>query len=124
MVQDETAPFPDDVLKLGHYDGPSIDIGPAMTAKILTENGQVLHWSTYRPLTSDELLHKDRKPKQFMARVYDRLGSKVLPRALEDIGLENIPQYDPYEDGTKNKQTFPKLAEELEPMPEVGNQYM
>ena len=35
---DETAPSPDDVLKLGHYLGPSIYIGPAMTAKILTEN--------------------------------------------------------------------------------------
>ena len=47
MFQDETAPFPDDVLKLGHYLGPSIDVGPAMTAKILTENGQVLHRLTY-----------------------------------------------------------------------------
>ena len=54
---DETAPFLDDVLKLGHYIGPSIDVGPAMTTKILTENGQLLHRSTYRP---DELLDKDR----------------------------------------------------------------
>ena len=58
MIQDETAPFPDDMLKLGHYLGPSIDIGPAMTANILTENGQVLHRSVYRPLNSDELLDK------------------------------------------------------------------
>ena len=39
MFHDETTPFPDDVLKLGCYLGPSIDVGPAMTAKILTENG-------------------------------------------------------------------------------------
>ena len=45
MFQDQTAPFPDDVLKLGYNFGPSIDVGPA--AKILTENGQVLHRSTY-----------------------------------------------------------------------------
>ena len=50
---DETAPFPDDVLKLGNYLGPSIDVGPAMTAKLLTENGQVLHRSTNQPLTPD-----------------------------------------------------------------------
>ena len=32
IFQDETAPFPDNVLKLGHYLGPSIDISPARTA--------------------------------------------------------------------------------------------
>ena len=60
MFHDETAPFPDDLLKLGHYLGPSIDFGSAMTTKILTENRQVLHKSTYRPLTPDELLDKAR----------------------------------------------------------------
>ena len=39
MFSDETAPFPYDVLKLGCYLGPCIDVGPAMIAKILTENG-------------------------------------------------------------------------------------
>ena len=43
---------------------------------------------------------------------------------MEDIGLENTPQYDPYEDESQNEQTFPKLAEELEPMPEVGDHYI
>ena len=43
MFQEESALFPDDVLKLGHYLGPNIDIGPAMTVKILMEIGQVLH---------------------------------------------------------------------------------
>ena len=46
-----------------------------------------------------------------MARVYDRLGSWVIPRDLEDLGLENTPQYDLYEDETQNKQSFPQLAE-------------
>ena len=79
MFPDETVSFPDDVLKLGHYLGQSIDVGPAMTMRILTENGQVLHRSTYRPLTSDELLDKDESDAQelFMARVYQRLGSWV-----------------------------------------------
>ena len=43
MFQDETAPFPADVLKLGCYLGSSIDVGPAMTTKILNKNEQVLH---------------------------------------------------------------------------------
>ena len=46
------------MLKLGHYLGPSIDVGPAITPKIFTDNGQVLHRSTYRSLIPDELLDK------------------------------------------------------------------
>ena len=39
---DETSPFPDDALKLGHHLGPSIDVGPAVITKIITQNEQVL----------------------------------------------------------------------------------
>ena len=42
---------------------------------------------------------------------------------MENIGLENTPQYHPYEDETQNEQTFPQLAEELESMPVVGDHY-
>ena len=59
-----------------------------------------------------------------MARVHDRLGSCVLSRELEDLGLDDTSQYDPYEDETQNEQTFPQLVEELEPMPEVGDHYV
>ena len=59
MFCDATASFPNDVLKLCHYLESSIDVSPAMTAKIHTENGQVLHRSAYRPLTPDELSDKD-----------------------------------------------------------------
>ena len=59
MFQEETASFPDDILKLCCYLGPSIDIDPAMTTKILTDNGQVFHRSTYRPLMPDDLSEKD-----------------------------------------------------------------
>ena len=47
------------MLKLGRFLGPSIDVGPAMTTKILTEKGQVLNRSTYQLLTPDELLEGD-----------------------------------------------------------------
>ena len=39
MFPDEIAPFPDDMLKLGHYLWPSRDVGHVMTTKILMENG-------------------------------------------------------------------------------------
>ena len=120
-VSKKNCPIPN-VLKLAHYLGPSIDVSPAMTSKILTENGQVLNRSTFRPLIPDKALDKDGKEAQdqFMARVHDRLGSQVLPRSLADIGHENTLQYDLYEVAMKNEQTFPKLVEELEPMPEAS----
>ena len=67
-----------------------------MTNKILTQNGPVLQRSTYRPLTPDEVTNKDRldAQEQFMAKVYEKLESRVLPRELVDLGLENTPQYD------------------------------
>ena len=91
---DEIASFPDDVLILGRYLGPSVDVDPAITPKILTENGQVFHRSTYRPLTPGKLLDKDGPDAwdQFMARVHEKVDSCVLPRELEYIGIENTPQ--------------------------------
>ena len=117
VFQDETAPFPDDVLKLGPYLRPIIDISPAITTKILAENRQVLHRSTYKPLNQDESLDKDRSDaqEQFMARVYERLGSWVLPRELEDIGLESTPQYDPYENDTQKSRHFPSQQKSKSP---------
>ena len=51
------------------------------------------------------------------------MGFWVLPRKLDDMELESTPQYDPYEDETQNDQTLSQLAEELEPMPQVGDHY-
>ena len=59
-----------------------------------------------------------------MARVNERLGSQVLQRELEDIGLEETPHYDKYEDETQNNHLFLQLAEELEPTPEVKDHYI
>ena len=39
LFLDETVPFPDDVLKLGCYFEPSIDVSPAMTTQFLNKNG-------------------------------------------------------------------------------------
>ena len=60
MFWDKTAPFLDDIVNLGHYLGSIIDIGPAITAKIVTDNREVLHKSIYTLLTLDELLDKDK----------------------------------------------------------------
>ena len=77
-------------------------------------------------LTPDELFDKDGSDtrEQFMARVYEKLGSKMLQIEFEDIWLENTPHYVLYEDETQNKQMFPQLSKELEPMPEMSDHYL
>ena len=41
--------------RLGRWLGPSLDIGPAMTSKIMKDHGQLIHVSTLRPLTQDKV---------------------------------------------------------------------
>ena len=91
--QDETAPFLEEMIKLGHYLGPSIDVGSAMMAEILTQNGQLFHTSTYRLLTPAVISDQEGSDinNQFMTRVNKRLGFQVFPRDLEDIRLGNTP---------------------------------
>jgi hypothetical protein len=43
MFRDTSVSFPGDKLVLGFYLGPSIDVGPAMMAKILKANGVIVH---------------------------------------------------------------------------------
>ena len=51
MFQDEMALYLDDYFKLARCLVLSIDFGPAMTAKIIKYNDQVLHRSMYQALT-------------------------------------------------------------------------
>jgi hypothetical protein len=52
---DEKASFPMDQEVYGRYLGPSKAVGCLMTSKILSEKGNTLHRSTFRPLTREEL---------------------------------------------------------------------
>ena len=63
------------------------------------------------------------KPKDSSCPDSMKGWGQVLPRDLEDIWQENTTQYDLCKDEMQSKQTFPQLAEELEPSPEVGYQY-
>ena len=55
MFRDTSVTYPDDTMVLGRDLGPAIDIGPAMTRKILKANGKVVYRSTVRSLTPDEI---------------------------------------------------------------------
>ena len=78
-----------------------------------------------RWLTPDRITGKDgsNAQEQFIARVHEKLGSRVLPREFKDIQIEIMPQYDQYDDETQNEQTFCQIVEELEPLQEVADHY-
>ena len=112
MFQDEMAPYPNNHFRLGRYLGPSIDIGPALMAKIMKENVQVLQRSIYLALSQEEWEWEECKAKHisFMASLHQKLGPCTELRDLVDLGVEDTPQHDPYEDELENAETFPCWA--------------
>ena len=64
MFRDTSVTYPDDSMVLGRDLGPAIDIGPAMTRKVLKSNGQVVYRSTVRSLTPDEMADESMKKKR------------------------------------------------------------
>ena len=52
--RDTQVVYPEENFVLGRCLCPSFDVGPAMIAKILKKNGEYIHSSTLRHLTSDE----------------------------------------------------------------------
>jgi len=52
---DTKAQFPELKEKYWRWLGPSLDIGPAKTSRILKGNGQLIHILTFQPLNENEL---------------------------------------------------------------------
>ena len=109
--RDTLVPFPGDKLVLGRYLGPSTDIGPAMTAKILKDTGWVTNRSTFRALTQDEW--DDPKEKEaraaFDAKIATTFGDKSKP---EDFGVEfDTAETQLYEDDEQDSMGTPDREE-------------
>jgi len=103
MFRDTAIPFPEDKMVLGRDLGPAIDIGPAMSRKILKENGQVVIRSTVRSLNEDELMSEDKKAKRkaFDENVHKVLGDAFRPEDFKDdpdMSDIDTPTYEAYED--------------------------
>ena len=71
--------YPEPKEELGRWLGPAMDIGPAMTSKILRDTGYVIYSSTVRPLNDHELTDpKEIKLREvFDATIQDKLGEPV-----------------------------------------------
>jgi transposase len=81
---DTTSSFPNSKEVYGKWLGPAPDIGPAMCSKrILKSNGHLLHLSTYRPITDDEL-HDPAERK--LRKDFDRKILRKLGKAACDFG--------------------------------------
>ena len=53
--RDNAIIYPEDKWVLERWLGPIIDIGPALCANIVKENGSCVHRSSYRHLTEDKM---------------------------------------------------------------------
>ncbi len=119
-----TISFPEDLLVLRKYLGLSIDISPAMTTKILTPMGKVVHCSTYRLLMPKELadpVEQDRM-NAFLGIAEERWGNCLVRGQLEEVGLIDTPNPQPYLDNQQTDKTFPAVKEEV--TPKAGDEYI
>ncbi len=95
-----------------------------MTAKILTPMGKVIHRSTYRPLMPNELT--DPVKQDCMTALFwtaeEWWGNHLVRGQLEEVGLIDMPDPQPYLDNQQTDKTFPALKEEV--APKAGDKYI
>jgi hypothetical protein len=83
--------------------GAAIDIGPAMSRKILKANGQAMYWTSVRSLTLDEI-HSPTEISErldFDSSVEETLGKSMLEADFKDdpdFADFVTPTFGPYED--------------------------
>jgi hypothetical protein len=107
--RDTVVPYPEDKLVLDRYLGPSTDIGPAMTAKILKSNGQYVHLTTLRGLTDDEVRDEDeiKSRKLFDEEIDRRLGPKAKEEDFKELADIEMTNPELYEDGDQAESYAP-----------------
>ena len=107
--RDTSVTFPGDKLALGRYCGPSIDVEPALTSNILRNNGQKVHRSIYRALTTDELVNLDeiKACDESDTSIEEKLGPTSSAKYFENDPEIVTPTLDRYEDdeGHQNQTT-------------------
>ena len=94
------AQYPEDNPVLGSYFGPTTDVGPLMTSKILKSNGEVINRSTYHRLTNEEVasLAHIALEKEFNDNNKARYGPDCNSDDFPDVGLEDTPHYNRFDD--------------------------
>jgi hypothetical protein len=100
--RDNPTAFPEPKEILGRWLGPALDIGPAMSAKVIKANGQVMYTSSHRALTDEELqdCQEIKEMDEFMVQLNDKIkGGPVSTEELSSIDPQAVtPENDLYED--------------------------
>ena len=116
--------YPEHKEILGQWLGPAIDIGLAMTSKVLKANGQVIYTSTYHALTDDEMANPEeiKACQAFDTAVSGKLGAPISKHDLpsEDIDADT-PTFELYKD---NENPPFQLPEVNEVTPEEADSYV
>jgi hypothetical protein len=134
MFRDTIAAFPDDKLVLGRYLGPATDVGSAMTAKILKQNGQFVCRSTLRHISIEELacpVHAAART-HFDNMIVERIGPNSTPGDFDAEDLtpemhhfidhtieEGELEGNAYDEGSPDEDDLEPL-----PTPEAGDNYL
>ena len=124
MFRDRPVQYLADNLFGGRYLSPVRDVGPVMTAKILKSNGEVVPRSTLCALPLEERenpAHIDLRRK-FTESCEIMLVPKATPGDFTPDKL--TPEWDIYKDDNRQEVTADANPEEIEPTPEVNNNYV
>ena len=116
--------FPQDREILGRWLGPARDIGPAMCAKILKENGRILYASTYRGLTQAEVEDPE------LVKVRDNWNRSIKSKMVKGDSDSESPQgdltpsYEAYKDTDHAGEPMPKVDDVDDVTPEFQDKYI
>jgi len=122
MYHEPTGSFPDDKFVLGRYLGPAIDVGSALTAKILNANAQCIFRSTLRCLTLEELEseHMLALRAKFDKGVELKIGAACSESDFDATDL--TPEYSDDVSATAIASATPiPNGDDEEPTPEAGD---
>jgi hypothetical protein len=114
---DTSETYPNNKEILGRYLGSAPDIGPAMAARILKENGEVVVRTTLRSLLPEEILREKEKEERtrFDKAIYARWGPASKPGDFEDDLDIETPSFEPYSDDKNAPHTIPEADEHDDP---------
>ena len=123
MFNDSQATFHENKFQVGRWLGPGIDVGSALTYKILKSNGRVVPRSTIRHLTHDELTNPDHiaMTKAFDDNIIQKIG---VPATENDFDKDYWTSTYEYYDDDHQYATPDAPPEQLTPTPEIGNNYL
>jgi hypothetical protein len=101
--RDTAAKFPVSKIQLGRDLGAAIDTGPAVTRKILKQNGMMMYRSSVRPLTQDEIQSPTeiKEHDKFDIAIEEKFGPAMNKDDFQndpDYAYFVTPTYDCYED--------------------------